>query len=138
MAVKTISNSDAIRLVREMWPALSFAWVPDQNFLMPVIEEVIALIQVSGVKDFQRYGESWDCDDFALWLHAWVNQHHPPNEDKFPWAFGEVTGSRFKNIHEQHSLNICLSADGVYLIEPQTYGFWVADPKQDRVWAIKL
>lgn len=138
MAMKKITNEDVIKLVREIWPALSFAWVPDQTFVMPVIEEVIQLIQTSGVRELKHCGESWDCDDFALQLHAWVNMNHPLNEDKLPWAFGEVTGSRFANIHEPHTLNICLSAAGVYLIEPQTYGYWVVNPKDDRVWAVKL
>ena len=97
------------------------------------MDEVLALAAQSGVKETPMRGEAFDCDDYALQLHAFVKRHA-----SVLWAFGEATGSRFKNIHEPHTLNICWAEDGVYLLEPQTYAIWTADPKHDWVMAIKL
>ena len=134
------TSKNVIKLIRTLWPGLQLAWVPDTEYVIPSIADVQASIESSGINKLRFNGELMDCDDYALQLHAWIKMDrilHAPQEE-FHWAFGEAFGNMFRRVEEIHTLNICVAIEGVYLIEPQTYDIWKADPKEDNVFTIKM
>jgi hypothetical protein len=96
-----------------------YCFVADGNYYLPTLEEIKTLIKKSFIEKYKYKIETFDCDDFALILHAWIRQKQYRDKWENPWAFGEVWGKFKKN--EFHAMNFVITRDkGFLLIEPQT------------------
>ena len=80
-----------------------------------------------------------ECEEFSLILHSAIKQKNIfDDKSKLTWAFGECIGRKFVGFKGVHSANVCLTKEGVYLIEPQTDAYWKADPVSDDIFFIKM
>lgn len=110
-----------------VFPDLRVPWLRDTEYDLPSLDEVRAFVERSKVDEYHFSGEDFDCDDFALQLHAEVKREHH-------WAFGEAYGDRIKGVEERHNLNVFVADDGkVYLLEPQTDEIWRAEKGKDNI-----
>jgi len=57
-------------------------------------------------------------------------------EDNFHLAFGEAFGDVIRGI-ENHTTNICVAQEGVFLIEPQTCEYW-QPTNNDSILIVKM
>ena len=138
-------TSNEIRTtLRGIWPNLQFIWMPDGSYMIPKIEELMQIVYVSQISKLRFNGELMDCDEYALLLNASVKRQRIDTsanilaEENFHWSFGEAFGDKFNRLEEPHTLCVCVAQEGIYLIEPQTYEYWVTNPKNDNVLIIKM
>lgn len=97
-----------------------YCFVADREYYLPTLEEITNLIQKSFIEKYKYKLETFDCDDFALILHAWIRQEQYRENRKYPWAFGECWG-KFDKVDEFHAKNFTITHEGkLLLIEPQT------------------
>jgi hypothetical protein len=128
----------------QVFPNLQFVWAPDLFYMIPGIEELMQLVIATKVAAMRSDGELIDCDDYALQANAKIKEQRigmanslSPDES-YHWAFGEAFGDKFNRLELEHTLCICCAQQGVFIIEPQTYDYWLADSKNDNALIIKL
>lgn len=61
----------------------------DREYWVPTFESVQNFLSQDGISSRDYVIEKFDCDDFALLLHAAVRVY-TLERDYLPWAFGEV------------------------------------------------
>jgi len=139
-----ISAEDLRAKFKTTWPEIKFVWMQDGFYMLPKIEELMQMVYLSQISKLKFNGELMDCDDYSLLLNASIKRQRidisfdMPAEDSFHWAFGEAFGDKFNRVDETHTLCICAAQEGIYLIEPQTYEYWITNPKNDNVLIIKM
>lgn len=119
-------------MFEETWPDLKEVWCFDQNYYLPEAKEVAQAVKESRVNFEKKDGETFDCDDYALQLHAEIKRK------RMGWAFGEAFGSRIRGWPSYHMLNICCTVSGVLLIEPQTDQMWPPNPTADNILFVRM
>lgn len=114
--------------------------LPDKEYHKPTRKEIEWLLFESGFESYKYLKDTFDCDDFALVLHAFVRQEQYKRKWKEPWAFGEAWGKfKYQEGRSRHALNISvLDTDEVLLIEPQSDRTWVANNNVDRPGFIRM
>ena len=105
------------------WPKLPHVWLKSKDNHVPELEEIRKIIPLSGVRDIPYQEGKMECENYALFLHAFVKKHYLGLPYKHQVAFGEVLGLRMETVNydKSHAMNIVITQQGVYLIEPQTY-----------------
>ena len=93
--------------------------IRDTAYRVPALEEVKRLLKETFIEEYQYRANSFDCDDYALILDAFVKQEGYKQGWSLPWTFGQVYGVFPDYSPEFHARNIILTTDGLYLIEPQ-------------------
>jgi len=141
-----IASQDLFRQLKSIWPSMQVI-LADREYWLPAESKVHDLVWGSYIEQYRYTVELFDCDDYALTLHAFVVQERYkqmeerklPKEEWFPWAFGEVRGRRFNGVEANHAINICVTSDkGVLLIEPQNDKSWTADRDRDHAYMCLL
>ncbi|OGW44450.1 MAG: hypothetical protein A2Y66_01785 [Nitrospirae bacterium RBG_13_41_22] len=87
-----------------------FRLINDEKYLLVNKHEMKLLLEVRSQsyihqKDF--FSNIFDCDDFALILHAWIRERQYKENQKYPIAFGEVIIQK----KVKHSLNFFITTD---------------------------
>ena len=119
------------RLFR-LFPELTVPWLRDEAYELPSLEQVKEFLKRSKVNEYHFVDEVFDCDDFALQLHAEVKR-------EFHWAFGEAFGDRFNGEEKLHNSNIFMADNyEIYLVEPQTDKIWLAVRGQDNILIVGM
>ena len=87
--------------------------IADHDYEKPSRSRLWDELVGSYMEDYKYLINLCDCDDFALFLHAWIRQMQYKEKWPKPLAFGEAWSVN-------HALNISvLDTDEVVLIEPQ-------------------
>lgn len=137
-------TSEQLRMVlQNKWSNLFMIWPTDpvsKQMSLSLLKDVVEACSVAHL-DFT--GTVWDCDNFALQLHAKVQKYQydqlkTGKAGNVPWAFGECMGTKFKGRTEDHAINISLTDEGIYLVEPQTNEIWKADKTKDSPFFVKF
>lgn len=147
------SSAKVIRKLHKLWPDLiadydgGNLWIADSDYWLITEDELKWVVKESPINEYRFVNEGFDCDDFALLFHSHVVEMRYEeilmnNRDAkkwYPWALGQVWGTKFQGKKTTHAINICLTKDeGIMLIEPQTDEIWKADPEQDEVFFIRM
>jgi len=99
-----------------------YNFVADKNYYLPTSKELAELLKEGFIDKYKFKNELFDCDDYALILHAWIRQKQYKESWINPWAVGEIWG-KFKDNEGFHAMNFAITSDrGFLLIEPQTDG----------------
>lgn len=139
------THTDIRNSLIRLWPSLNQIWLRDPAYFTPTHEELLLLLDQTITKDRPLVTHIADCDDFALQLHAevsrlrydYIREHLPPKEQRLPWPFGEASGLRFRGRDINHTINICLTTDGIYLIDATNQNLcWKAESGQDELFFI--
>ena len=129
--------------LKSLWPE-AFIVLVDRLYELPWWKDVEILLVDSFINKYTYATEVFDCDDYALVLHAFIVQERyrkmsegkPKNR---PWAFGQALVSQLDGKEAHHAINICWTADkGLLLVEPQTDWARVADPERDMLHFIRM
>ena len=116
-----------------------FIWLVDQSYYVFENEnELREILDKASITNEPFIQNKFDCDDFALLLHANVKRQGRELNGNSNYAFGETFVNKRSGIKEPHNLNICLVGDDTYLVEPQTNEFWKMDKKKDTPLLIKM
>lgn len=115
-------------------------WLVDQSYVgidPRIIEnELTKLIDPS----FKRVdGEKWDCDDIAVngrveVLKWWKNNY----KESESVAMGVANGIRFNGVDENHTLNVLIFKNVVYLYDFQLDEWWQANPVNDLIYKVDM
>jgi len=144
MKTHKISAKELKHQFLDQFPTLGFQGLRSKRYWMPTLEKLKEAIKLTDVDRQIFLPDVNDCDSFSLQLHADIKRIRAvdaelgkiPREEWMPWAFGEAFGIKFKGQQESHSLNICMTMEGIYLIEPQTDAMWCPDKEEDLVLLI--
>jgi hypothetical protein len=121
--------------------------VADKYYWAPSYDSLQDLVWRTYIDRYKYIKDAYDCDDFALSLHAFVVQtryeeiykRKVPKEEWYPWAFGQIWGYKFRGVKGMHAINICLTSDrGLVLIEPQEDKIWRVNNEKDIASAIRF
>jgi hypothetical protein len=141
---KIISDNDLRVAMRKVLPAIQFIWTQSTTYIVPTTAELEAALVESKVHDIRFDGELADCDYYSLQLNARLKAARAalsdqlPMDERYPWAFGECSGNLINRLEVQHTLNICLTQEGLVLVEPQTYDIWTPTPATDSIQIAKV
>lgn len=125
----------------DMWPDLCHhcVWIFDSALWLQDVEFAKDIIHQSRVDKNKYRGEDYDCDDFAAELYVdYRKRAQKHNRTGKPAAFGRIMGWRFNNANSPHAINIFLTANGIYLVEPQDDSIWEATHEKDRPFFIEF
>ena len=124
---------------------LQYVWCWDTDYYIPTLDALKTMVALVSVKEMQFLGQRFNCNDYALTLHANVVKVVAANrpedvqeEGWFGWSFGRAAGWQFKSKKEKHQINICLTREGIYLIEPQTDEIWEYDASIDQARFVEM
>lgn len=112
--------------LKDAVPYLNQIWLMDTVYEMLSLSDLKAIVKARSVSDFKFIPDVWDCDNFALQLHARVRQlqydlikAYPRPERRYPWFFCEGVGVH--NTQGVHAVNMAITSNaGIQYIEPQT------------------
>lgn len=141
--MKPISTERLRMKLQKLWSDLTMIWPTDPIYEPMTLILLREVVQACSIAHMEFAGTVWDCDNFALQLHATVqkyqyNQMKKGAASKIPWAFGECLGTMFRGREEDHAINICITDEGIYLIEPQTNEIWKANKREDNPFFVKF
>lgn len=140
------SYNDVALTIKAVWPHLRDIWLVDPAYWLPTPDELAEGLARTITHRQTYLPDIADCDDFALQLHAeisrmraWSAKHREiPREEWLPWAFGQCLGVRFHGRNMNHAINICLTTDGLRLIEPQNNNIWIPTPEDDMPYFVRI
>jgi len=96
--------------------------ISDAEYLIPTEVYLQYLAITSYVSRYKYAASVFDCDKYALILHAWIVQEGYKQKWIRPLAFGEARTVKKKGV--KHAINVALVNDDnetpVRIIEPQT------------------
>ena len=120
------SSKDLRKRLEKIWPNLKHVWLTDRMYYLPTYEEVRKVVANQNTKKYKWKTNVLECEEFSLFLHSDLKKETSNNElYKYTWAFGEAIGLNFDNGEKgPHKLNICITDNNIYLIEPQTFQIW--------------
>jgi len=141
--MKTVSSEKLRMILQNFWPDLTMIWPTDPIYELIPVQKLKWIVEACSVSDFNHTGYAWDCDNFALQFHAKVQRYQYDEINAYragetPWAIGECLGIKFGGVKEDHALNICVTPEGIYLIEPQSDTTWMADKVKDIPFLVKF
>jgi hypothetical protein len=114
----------------------------DPIYDLPTSDEVTVLLKQWSLEKLGKLNYidyKGDCDKFALICHAFIAEDRMMSEDgDYAFAFGQAKMRKAQGIPAIHAINIFLTEDDIYLIEPQVPEIWTADSKQDDAFLITM
>jgi hypothetical protein len=133
--------------LKEIWPRLRHIWLFDRNFSIPTVEELKGILEEInnykvadvGLHDLYNVGDVWDCDDFSMLASAFVRVNWKLKNNRLPLPFGRAMGNEFRGMPILHSLNICITQEGIYFVDYDDGGrLWKASPDNDTVFYVSI
>lgn len=89
----------------------------DEKYVLAPVKSILAIVRREKVYKRTYRDDRYDCDNFAMSLHARVMESETPRR-KHEFAFGQVWG--MEDGLFAHAVNIMVNADGqVRFLEPQ-------------------
>jgi len=141
-----IVTSEQVRLIlKDNQANLKYIWLTDPAYIQLDFDNLVAVVKACSVKGFHAMGELWDCDNYALQLHARVQAYQYDLVKKGmlntqnSWAFGECIGIDDGIFTSGvHAVNIAITDKGVALIEPQEDRVWLAAKDEMSLFFVKF
>jgi hypothetical protein len=117
------SSTEIRNSLKEVWPDLKHIWLTDHVYYVPTFEELREEILKHDVRDLPYIENLNECEEYSLFLHAAVKKELVHTR-KFNYtiSFGEAIGQNIETAFSKvHKLNIAITEQGVFLVEPQSY-----------------
>jgi hypothetical protein len=118
----------------------------DPEWACPHRAELEAAIKEMGIERLSYIRHLFECEEFATALMTTARGRRAtmaetgklPREQWRNWPLGIVCGARFRGVDEDHWINICLTREGLYLIEPQTGDMWRPIAGEDEIYFLLM
>jgi len=140
-----IITSEHTRMVlKAKWTNLKFIWLTDPAYIIMEFDNLVTVVKACSVRHFSANGEIWDCDNYALQLHAKVQLYQYDLVKKGvdmlnSWAFGECIGIEDGIFTSGvHAINVAITDKGIALIEPQEDLVWLAAKDEMSLFFVKF
>jgi hypothetical protein len=132
-----IKSKEIRKRLRAVWPKLRHIWCDDSIYETLSTSQVDALLLDSAVENNTYIDIKNECEEFALFLLCESKKANILQESVgYSWVFGVARARKHKGFFFAHKLNIFLTDNKVYLVEPQTDEYWEADPKNDDIYFV--
>ena len=132
-----IKTKEIRKRLRDVWPKLRHIWCDDPVYETVNTETVDTLLSDSSVERNSYIDMKSECEEFALFLMCDSKKANIlDNSAKHSWAFGTARARKNRGMEFYHKLNIFLTDNKIYLVEPQTDEYWEADPDNDDIYFV--
>jgi hypothetical protein len=122
--------------LKNAWPDLPAKniWMTSRQYYVPTVELIKQIVARQPTKHLTFKRGKGECELFSLSLHAAVKTDWlEGTESDQPLAFGEVFGLNMETSRDRvHRMNIAITTESIYLVEPQTYQFIKMIGQNDR------
>lgn len=126
-----ISSKVVRKTFRDAYPKLRNIWLRDKEYYSLKVD---ALVEFIG--NNTPINGAGDCDDYATILHGRAREEGL-KDYKGTWAFGECLVDKMLGRDAYHAMNVAITSNNkIWLIDPQSGGYWVANPKEDNIYFI--
>lgn len=140
-----ITSKDIREILKDIWPDLDHIWLTDSKYTSIESGLLSVILSNSKLPETIFINDLWDCDNYALQLHAQVQKfqyesflRNKTTGSAYSWAFGECLGTSFNNKQEVHAVNIAITNSGIRLIEPQNNKIWIPERGRDEIFFVKF
>ena len=131
--------------LRAIWPNIKVS-SPDRSLIVLPFAELEKDIKSFPYWLYKWISELFDCDDYALCLHAHMRicrlkkylSGGVPAGQVFPAAFEQIWGSEMMSVKSPHAVCVMIAQEGVFVIEPQTGKIEKVDPGRDKAWEVRF
>lgn len=131
--------------LRTIWPKVKVS-SPDRSLIVLPLAEMEKDIRKFPYWMYKWIAELFDCDDYALCLHAHMRVQRlkkyisggVASGQVFPSAFGQAWGAKMMGVESPHAINVMICIEGIFVIEPQSGNIMKADPERDKAWEIRF
>lgn len=114
---KIINGNDIIRILKPLMPNVDI-FCADKEYFLPSRKFLWNELFKEYIDDYKYTLDIFDCDDFAIILHAWLIQKGYADKWPHPMCYGEIWGRYYNG---GHAINISiLDTEEVVLIEAQS------------------
>jgi hypothetical protein len=132
-----VKSKDIRKRLRAVWPKLRHIWCDDGAYETLTTKTVDSLLKQSDVQERVFITNKNECEEFALFLLCDFKRFNILSRyTTHSWAFGVARARKHKGLEFAHKLNIFLTDDKIYLVEPQTDEYWEADPDNDDIYFV--
>jgi hypothetical protein len=141
-----IKSAEVRKAVKTYDPKFKFMVLSDPEWCRPDAEEMQAMVREVAVDRMGFVHHLFECEEFALALVTAIRGRRAdlaesgklPREQWRNWPLGIVVGTHFRGQRVDHWINICLTREGLYLIEPQTGETWQPKPTEDKFYFLLM
>jgi hypothetical protein len=141
-----IPSSDIRKAVKETWRKRVIMVLSDPEWWLPAVASVKEEMDQVAVDRMVYVPQLFECEEFALALMYGVRRRRAdlaltgklPREEWRNFPLGRVVGKRFRGKKVDHWINICLTKEGLYLIEPQTREMWRPVESEDEIYFLDM
>ena len=118
--IKIIATKQIREILRTQWPGLQHIWIFDKRLILLPLNQIKTILDSIYKKHrYQFQDETFDCDDFALVMNAYMKIEIASMNLSHNGAFGEA--SMIHSTMGIHNQNIFITDDlKVKLYEPQS------------------
>ena len=112
---------------------------------MPELNDLEESIERNSVKDLIYHKNICECEEFSLFLTAAIKIERAryvkfiPKDERYSWAVGEAIGYRTGLMGMKvHQMCICMTQDGIKIIEPQSDKIEESDSDKFDIFFVKM
>ena len=141
-----VKSADVRKAIKAAWPKLKFMVLSDREWWLPEVENVEAMVHEVAVDRMSFIPPLFECEEFSLALVAAIRGRRADlyragklqPERVRNWPLGVVCGTRFQGEDVDHWINVCVTRQGVWLIEPQTGLMWQPEKGEDEIFFLLM
>jgi hypothetical protein len=142
-----IPSATVRRAITDIWRNRRVVKVlSDPEWWLPAVETIKEEIKQVAVDRLTYVQHIFECEEFALALMYEIRRRRAdlalggklPREQWRNFPLGRVVGKRFRGEKVDHWINICLTKEGLYLIEPQTREMWRPVESEDEIYFLDM
>jgi hypothetical protein len=142
-----IPSTTVRRAVNDIWHKRRVVMVlSDPEWWLPTIEMIKEEIDQAATDRLTYVQHLFECEEFALALMFTIRRRRADlalagRLSREQWRnlpLGRVVGNRFRGKKIDHWINICLTQEGLYLIEPQTREMWRPVEVEDEIYFLDM
>ena len=127
-----ISSADVRKAIKSVWPNLKYVVLSDSEWLLPDIEELRDMVKEVAIDRMSFIPPLFECEEFTMMLVTAVRARRAdlatsgklPREQWRNWPLGAVAGKLFRGVATNHWIGVCVTKQGLYLVEAQTGEDW--------------
>lgn len=141
--MRRINSKDIREQLYSEWESI-YVLNTDTEYSLPTIELVREIIGRVSVAMIARFDNISECDDVSIMLWGRVKEARNQavisgelsEDEQLSWPIGICFGMKFSGISGPHWQNLCITNEGILMIEPQLDSFWLADHNDDVRFAL--
>ena len=139
-----ITSKDLRKTLSNLWNIRDI-WLTDRDFYTLDSSMLATIVKANSVTHKEYIPKIRECEEFARNLLYNIREYQAlcyecsaMGKDHSNWAIGTCTGTKFQGVKENHTINIAVCIDGIFLTDPQNDNIWEADKNKDELYFITM